>query len=107
MVLHGHLLSFLSDLVGTSVWLVLLLIVFVPLERIFGNRAQKVFRQSFGADVFYYFLNGIVPKLLFILPLTVLSAAVHHTIPIAFYSSVAAMPVWLRLLAALVLYEIG
>jgi sterol desaturase/sphingolipid hydroxylase (fatty acid hydroxylase superfamily) len=107
MDLHGRLLSFLSELVGISVWLVLLLIVFVPLERIFGNRTQKVFRRSFGADLFYYFLNGILPKLLLIIPLTVVSAGLHRLVPLAFYSSVAAMPLWLRLGAALIVNEVG
>ena len=107
MELRRHLISFASELVGLSLWLVLLLIVFVPLERIFGNRSQKVFRRSFGSDLFYYFLNGILPKLLLIIPLTVLAAGLHRMIPLAFYSSVAGMPFWLRLAAALVVSEIG
>src|SRR5579863_178664 len=107
MDVHRHLISFAQDLVRLSVWLVLLLIVFVPLERIFGNHSQKVFRRSFGADLFYYFLNGILPKLLLIGSLTVLAAALHRLVPLAFYSSIAAMPLWLRLSAALIVNEIG
>jgi sterol desaturase/sphingolipid hydroxylase (fatty acid hydroxylase superfamily) len=107
MDLHRQLLSFARDLVGLSVWLALLLIVFVPLERIFGNHSQKVFRKSFGADMFYYILNGILPKLLLVASLTVVSAGLHRLVPLAFYASVAGMPVWLRLAAALVVNEIG
>lgn len=107
MDLPRHLFSLAKELVGLAAWLVLLLIVFVPLERIFGQRSQKVFRRSFGADLFYYFLNGILPKLMLIVPLTVLSAGVHRLVPLAFYSSVAAMPMWVRLAAGLVLNEIG
>ena len=103
----AHLISFAKELVGLSIWLVLLLIVFVPLERIFGNHSQRVFRRSFGADLFYYFLNGILPKLLLIGSLTVLSAALHRLVPLAFYTSVAALPLWLRLAAALIVNEIG
>jgi sterol desaturase/sphingolipid hydroxylase (fatty acid hydroxylase superfamily) len=107
MDLHRHFMSFASDLVGLSVWLLILLIVFPPLERIFGKRSQRVFRKFFGADIFYYFLNGLVPKLLLTLALTAVTAAVHRTVPSTFYASVGAMPVWLRLAAALVLNEIG
>jgi sterol desaturase/sphingolipid hydroxylase (fatty acid hydroxylase superfamily) len=107
MDLYRHLVTLAKDLAGLAVWLVLLLIVFVPLERIFGNRSQRVFRRSFGADLFYYFLNGVLPKLLLILPLSALSAALHHLVPLAFYSSIAEMPVWLRLSAALIVNEIG
>lgn len=107
MDVQRHLVSFAGQLVNLSFWLVMALIVFVPLERIFGNRSQRVLRGSFGADVFYYFLNGILPKLLMILPLTVLSAGAHRVVPSVYYSSVAEMPVWLRLSGALVLNEIG
>jgi sterol desaturase/sphingolipid hydroxylase (fatty acid hydroxylase superfamily) len=107
MDIHRHIVSFGTDLVGLSVLLVLLLIVFVPLERIFGNHSQQVFRRSFGADLFYYFLNGILPKLLLIVPLAILSAALHRTVPLRFYSAVAEMPVWLRLAAAIIVNEIG
>src|SRR5580704_6645766 len=97
MDVHRHLLSFLSDLVGLCVWLVLLLIVFVPLERIFGIRSQKVFRRSFSADLFYYVLNGILPKLLLVVSLTAVSAGLHYLVPLAFYSFMAGLPLWLRL----------
>jgi sterol desaturase/sphingolipid hydroxylase (fatty acid hydroxylase superfamily) len=107
MNLPSHLASFTKELVGLAFWLVLLLIVFVPLERIFGNRSQHVFRRSFGTDLFYYFLNGILPKLLLIASMTVVAAGLHRLVPLAFYSSVAAMPVWARLSAALVVNEIG
>jgi sterol desaturase/sphingolipid hydroxylase (fatty acid hydroxylase superfamily) len=107
MGLYRHFVSFTSELVALSFWLVLLLIVFVPLERIFGNRSQKVLRRSFGADLFYYFLNGVLPKLLLTLSLTVFVAGWHRMVPLAFYSSVGAMPTWLRLAAALVVNEIG
>ena len=107
MDLQRHLISFARELVGLSFWLVLLLIVFVPLERIFGNHSQRVFRRSFGADLFYYFLNGVLPKLLLIIPLTVVSAGMHRLVPLAFYDAAAALPVWLRLTAALVVNEIG
>jgi sterol desaturase/sphingolipid hydroxylase (fatty acid hydroxylase superfamily) len=107
MDLSRHLVSFFRDLVGLSAWLTLLLAVFVPLERLFGDRSQKVLRRSFGTDLFYYFLNGILPKLLLTVALTVVAAGVHHLVPLAFYATVAATPVWLRLSAALVVNEIG
>src|SRR5579863_924298 len=107
MDVHRHLISFAQDLVRLSVWLVLLLMVFVPLERIFGNHSQKVFRRSLGADVFYYFLNGILPKLLLTLSMTVFVAGLHRLVPLAFYTAMGALPVWLRLAGALVVNEIG
>lgn len=107
MHLGHHLLSLARQLASLAVWLVLLLIVFAPFERIFGNRRQKILRRAFGADLFYYFLNGVVPKLLLILPLSAAASIAHRMVPLGFYSAIGAMPVWLRLSAALVVNETG
>jgi sterol desaturase/sphingolipid hydroxylase (fatty acid hydroxylase superfamily) len=102
-----HLHTFALDLLRLCIWLALLMMVFVPLERFFGLRSQKVFRQSFWADLFYYTLNGILPQIVLVAPLSALAAAFHHFVPLAFYHSVAAMPLWLRMSAALVVGETG
>ncbi len=102
-----HLASLGGQLLQLAVWFALLLIVFAPLERMFGRRKQKIFRRFFCADLLYYFLNGIVPRLLMILPLTVFSAGLHRLTPVAFYSWMAALPLWFRLALALVANEIG
>jgi sterol desaturase/sphingolipid hydroxylase (fatty acid hydroxylase superfamily) len=105
--MYQQLTTFAIDLLRQCAWLVLLMIVFVPLERLFKLHSQNVFRKSFGSDLIYWFLNGILPKIVLILPLTVLSAGFHHFVPIAFYHSVAALPLWLRMSAAMVVGEIG
>jgi hypothetical protein len=46
----------------------LLLVIFVPLERLFALRRQKVFRSAFLPDLGYYFLSGLVPGLLLTMP---------------------------------------
>jgi sterol desaturase/sphingolipid hydroxylase (fatty acid hydroxylase superfamily) len=102
-----HLASFALDIVRLCVWLVLLVVVFVPLERLWTLRPQKVFRKAIGTDLLYYFLNSLVPKLLLIVPLTLVAAAVHRVVPSAFYSSVSALPLWIRLAAALIVGEVG
>src|ERR1700722_15590582 len=101
MNLQPHLVSFLSQLTGLAIWLVLLSSVFIPLERIFGNHGQPVFPGFFATDVGFFFVNGILPKLLLILPLTAIAAGLHRTVPSAFYQSMAGLPLWLRLGLAL------
>jgi len=39
-----------------------------------GATPQKLFRKAFGTDLIYYFLGGLVPKLLLILPMTLIAA---------------------------------
>jgi sterol desaturase/sphingolipid hydroxylase (fatty acid hydroxylase superfamily) len=87
--------------------LVLLIAVFVPLERLFGLHRQRIFRRAFGTDVVYYFLSGLLPKLLLTLPLSLLAGGLHRLYPNAFYQAISTLPVALRMFAALVVGEIG
>jgi len=102
-----YLAPFGLDVVRLGVWLILLMVVFVPLERLSPLHPQKVFRKAFHTDLVYYFLSSLAPKLLLILPLTLVAAGVHRVVPSAFYTWVAGMPLGLRLGAALVVGEIG
>lgn len=95
------------DLVRLVLWLVLLMAVFIPLERWRGLHPQKVFRKAFGTDLVYYFLSSMAPKLLLIVPLSLTAKLVHHVMPGALYAWTGSLPVVVRLLVALVIGEIG
>jgi sterol desaturase/sphingolipid hydroxylase (fatty acid hydroxylase superfamily) len=95
------------DLFRLCIWLALLMAVFVPLERACALRRQKVFRKAFSTDLAYYFLSGILPNLLLVVPLTAIAGAMHHFVPSRLYLSVAAVPLWMRLPAAMVVGEVG
>ncbi len=98
---------FVTDIVRLSLWLLLLAVFFAPLERIWPARPQKLFRRAFGTDLVYYFLSGLAPKLLLLLPLAALAACLHRFAPTAYYSWIADQPLFLRLMGALVVGEIG
>jgi len=89
------------------VWLFLLIIVFVPLERVFGVHPQEIFRKSFLVDLGYYFLNSLLPSMLLIVPTAFIAWTFHSLVPRGLHSWVAGMPLWARLAAALVVGESG
>jgi sterol desaturase/sphingolipid hydroxylase (fatty acid hydroxylase superfamily) len=95
------------DFLRLSIWLLLLMVVFVPLERLFSAHPQKIFRKSFLVDLGYYFLNSLLPKALLVLPMALIAAGLHHLVPGVLHAWVARMPLWSRLAAALVVGEIG
>jgi sterol desaturase/sphingolipid hydroxylase (fatty acid hydroxylase superfamily) len=104
---HPHLQAYAISAFRLLVWLALLAVVFLPLERLFAVHRRKILSKSLAADIGFYFISGLVPGLL-LTPVLVLAAiAAHAVIPSGLYAAVAAMPLWARALAALIVGEIG
>ena len=95
------------DVLRLCVWLALLAAIFVPLERRWALHSQKLLRKAFGTDVIYYFMSGLLPKVLLLVPITLLAAGLHRLAPAGFYTWASDMPLGLRVAAALVVGEIG
>ena len=87
--------------------LVLLLVFFVPLERLFALRPQRIFRREFFNDLTYYFVNGLVPSFLLTLPLLGVVWILHWFVPASLHRWVSELPFLCRLGAAMVVTEIG
>jgi sterol desaturase/sphingolipid hydroxylase (fatty acid hydroxylase superfamily) len=102
---HPHLL--ILSLARQGVWLLLLAIVFMPLERLFALHGRKVFGKTLASDIGFYFISGLVPSLLFTPPLVLIAAAAHAVLPYRLLAEVAAMPLWARAAAALFVSEVG
>lgn len=105
--LQAHLPPLAVDVVRLSIWLLLLMVIFVPLEKVFAVRPHKVFRKSFPTDLGYYFLNSLLPKMILVLPMALIAWGLHYVVPGALHSRVAGLPWGARLTAALVVGEIG
>jgi sterol desaturase/sphingolipid hydroxylase (fatty acid hydroxylase superfamily) len=101
------LIPFASEFFRLLVWLILLMVVFVPLERIFAIHPQKVFRKAFLSDLAYYFISSLLPKLLLIVPVAVLGWGLNFLVPDAVHTTMSGLSFWIRLPAALVVGEIG
>ncbi len=105
--LERHFVTFGTDVVRLTIWLFLLMIVFVPLERLAALHPRKVFRKSFATDLSYYFLNSLLPKMLLVLPMALLARGMRSVVPDDLQLWVEDLPLWIRLAAALVVGEVG
>ena len=56
-----NVIAILIGVFRQCVWLVLLAIIFLPLERLFALRPERIFRKAVLGDMGFYFINGIVP----------------------------------------------
>jgi len=102
-----HALAFLMNVVRLTVWLVLLTVIFLPLERLFAVQPQEFFRKALAQDIGYYFISGLVPAMLLALPLSLVGWGVHALVPYGLQVAVAVRPLWQRIVAGLVVGEIG
>lgn len=89
------------------IWLAILSVIFVPLERICALHPHKIFRKAILTDVGYYFLSSILPSLALSVPLAAVAWGVHRVVPAGFTGAIAGLPLWARLAAAMVVGEIG
>jgi sterol desaturase/sphingolipid hydroxylase (fatty acid hydroxylase superfamily) len=104
---HQHLVSFFWSVTRLSVWLVLLAVIFLPLERLTAVHPRKFFCKSLPSDIGFYFISGLIPGLLLAPPMAVVATVAHQFVPYSVHAAVAAMPIWARAVAALVVGEIG
>ena len=88
-------------------WLLLLAVIFLPLERLFAVYPRKIFSKDLASDVGFYFISGLVPGLLLAPPLTLVAIGAHAVVPWRVHAAIADLPLWARALAALVVSEIG
>lgn len=88
-------------------WLVLLAVIFLPLERLAAVHPRKFFCKSLLSDIGFYFISGLIPALLLAPPMALVAMGAQLVVPYSLHAAVAALPVWERAMAALVVGEMG
>ncbi len=104
---HVSLATIMTDLLRLCLWLVILTAIFVPLERLFALREQKVWRPAILQDLGYYFLNGLIAATILSVPVSLAVTLSHLVIPAGYYDQVAALPLWLRFALTFMIGEFG
>ena len=102
-----HAASFATQVSSTILWLVLLTLVFVPIERLFTLRQRGLNRGQLAGDIAYYFLNSILPTILLSIPLGLVASLVSRATPQAYIEAINDLPLWLRIVAGLLIGDLG
>jgi len=105
--MHAFLGGFLGDVLRLSIWLVLLTLLFVPLERWFGARHAPRPRRELLHDLAYYVISSLAPAVLLGVPMALLAVAAGHLVPDVLSGAIAALPPLARIALAFVVAEIG
>ncbi len=99
--------EFAAAVMRLSVWLVLLTLVFVPLERWFGAQHAPRPRRELVHNLVYYVISSLMPVVVLSVVAAMLAVAAQHVVPDALISALQALPAWARLALAFVVGEIG
>ena len=95
--MNAYLHYFGLETFRLSVWLVLLAVVFVPLERLLALHPAPIWRRQVGVDLAWYFLNSLFPAFVIGVPIAVLVRALQGANPFGIYAWEATWPLWVKL----------
>jgi sterol desaturase/sphingolipid hydroxylase (fatty acid hydroxylase superfamily) len=104
---HPHLYGYLLELARACVWLLILSLVFVPLEMLFPLHKERTFRATTLSDLAFYFVSTFLPSVVLLIPLTVAAYFAFKVVPGGWRAEVASWPIWVRGLAAFVVADFG
>jgi sterol desaturase/sphingolipid hydroxylase (fatty acid hydroxylase superfamily) len=88
--------------------LLLLCLIFVPLERVLGlRRDQRILRRGYGTDLVYLLLNNLVIRVGLMAAIVVAIQVGDWAVPAAVKGIVGGQPLWVQLLEIFVIADLG
>ena len=95
------------DVLRLAIWLAALTVLFVPLERFFGQRHAGRSHTELISDLGFYFLSSLLPAVLLAMPLALVAVAGQRLLPELVPATLAALPLWGKILLGLLIGEVG
>lgn len=86
--------------------LALMGIVFVPVERLLGQREQPIFRYEWREDLLYFLISSLLVQVLTYLSLAPALTMLHHTDWVGFRGMVASQPVVIQFVEIMFLTDL-
>jgi hypothetical protein len=86
---HPHLYVYFLELVRACVWLLILSLVFIPLEMLFPVHKQRTLRPTALSDLGFYFVSTFLPPFVLLIPLTVAAYFAFKIVPGGWRAEVA------------------
>src|SRR3954447_2347631 len=104
---HPQLLVLLKQALRLGVWLALVTAIFGPLEHFFSVRRAKFFYPGWATNCAWFFVNSLVPVILLGPASALIAMGIHAALPASVTGAAASLPLWARMIAAMVVGEIG
>lgn len=106
-LLTNNVAAWAVPILRSAFSLALLIALFVPLEHFFAVRKARRFAPGWATNLGWFFLNGLTALFILGPPAAAIAAAINAVLPAAVTGASAALPLWARMAAAMVVGEIG
>lgn len=103
----AYLPTFAVNVGRLCLWLALLSLVFVPLERWLAVRKARLPRRALAINLGLYFLNSLLPAAVLSALMAVVAVAAHAALPAALPTTLGALPLAVKLPLSFLIAEIG
>lgn len=100
-------LAALSVRGGIVIGMVVLAVIFIPLERLFALRPRRILRAGWRTDLVHYLVNGAALKVGTVVAVVVVGTVLRAFVPPPVRSAIAASPGWAQIVAALAIATVG
>jgi sterol desaturase/sphingolipid hydroxylase (fatty acid hydroxylase superfamily) len=104
---HQPVLAFAMNVLRVCILLAIIIAVFAPLEHVFAVRPGRLFEKGWSVNLGWYFFNSLFTTLLLAPPAALIAWAVHALLPDSITGAAADLPMWARMIAAMIVGEIG
>lgn len=102
-----HLLGYAASAARTCAILALLIAVLAPLEHFFAVRRARFFYPGWATNLGWYFVNSVASVFILGPPTAVIAWGIHAVVPAAITGTAAALPLGIKMIAAMVVGEVG
>jgi sterol desaturase/sphingolipid hydroxylase (fatty acid hydroxylase superfamily) len=87
--------------------LVLLAVIFIPLERLFALHPRRVLRRGWRTDVVHFLVNGAAVRIGMVVSAVVFGLVLRAFVPVPLRHAVAASPSWVQVTAGFAIATVG
>jgi sterol desaturase/sphingolipid hydroxylase (fatty acid hydroxylase superfamily) len=91
---------------GLIFGLVVLAAIFIPLERVFALRPQKILRAGWRTDLVHFFVNNLLANLALVVPVVAVGLGLRALVPLSLRHDVVHQPAGLQFAEAFLLAEL-
>jgi sterol desaturase/sphingolipid hydroxylase (fatty acid hydroxylase superfamily) len=103
----AHLPPFAVNVIRLCIWLALLSVILLPIERWIALRKARVTGRALAVDLGLYFFNSLIPAMILSMVFGLVGVATRSVLPPAFQAAMAALPFAVKLPLSFVVAEIG